>query len=121
MIPGIAKFEIETDDSGDYTETLSERIQFGFLYAVEWVDNDLVDGVDAVLSVASTPSGVDQTLLTLTDANDDAWEYPRTETQDNTGANNGGLDFYLIAGKLKLVVSSGGDTKTGSMRVYYFR
>lgn len=121
MIPGIARFDIETDGSGDYTEILPERIQFAFLDAVEWVDGDLADGVDAVLSVAGTPSGVDQTLLTLTDADDDAWEYPRSETQDNTGANNGGLTRYLIVGKLKLVVSSGGASATGSMRVYYFR
>ncbi len=121
MIPGIAKFSITTDDSGDYTDTLPERIQFAFLYAVEWTNTDFGAGVDAALSLTSTPSGSDKPLLTLTDADVTKWYFPREETHDLTGTANGGLDYQVLAGKLKLVVSSGGDTKTGNAIVYYVR
>lgn len=112
-------FTTTTDGSGDYSETLTDRIYNGLLYSVEWVDGDLVDGVDAVLSVTNTPSGVDYTLLTLTDANIDKTYYPRATLQDLTGTDNGGIDYALIEGNLKLVVSDGGATKTGACIVRY--
>lgn len=88
------------------------------LYAVEWIDGDLEDGVDATLSMTSTSSGVDKTLLTLTNADNDAWYYPRVPTSDNTGV---GTLFYtpqVVEGTLKLVVTDGGTTKTGKCIVY---
>lgn len=113
-----------TDSSGDVTITATIP-SFGMLQAVEWVDGDLADGVDAVLSVTTNQSGVDYTLLTLTNANNDAWYYPRAAAHDNAGAGvtyDGTNEIYVnmvIAGTLKLVISSGGDTKTGGVVVYY--
>lgn len=114
-----------TDSSGDLTVT-SEMPIHGKLYAVEWIDGALVDGVDAVISVTNTDSGVDQTLLTLTNANNDAWYYPRYQVHDNAGAGvtyDGTNEIYnaqaVLHGYLKLVVSSGGDTKAGGCVVYY--
>lgn len=107
-----------TDGSGDLTLT-SERAIFGLLWEVEWIDDDLADGVDAVLSVINTPSGVDRTLLTLTDANDDAWYRPREVEQDDAGSDATNRVPVVIAGTLQLVISSGGDTKTGGMVIYY--
>lgn len=114
-----------TDASGDKTLTAPSGV-FGYLEAVEWIDGDLTDGVDAVLSVTETPSGVDQTLLTLTNANDDAWYRPRHVVHSEagaalTGTSGGDRARPLINGKLKLVISSGGDTKTGGCIVYYER
>jgi len=106
----------------------STTSHIGWLYAVEWIDGDLADGVDAVLSVtaASNASGVAQTLLTLTDANVDKWYYPRALVHDNTGtavtydATN---ELYgpmpIINGVLSLAITAGGDTKTGGCIVYY--
>lgn len=97
----------------------------GLLVAVEWIDGSFADGVDAVLSVDRDDDAVDVTLLTLTDANDDAWYYPQTPAQDNVGTDvtyDGTNEIYtrqVINGKLKLVVSSGGDTKSGGCIVYY--
>jgi hypothetical protein len=110
-----------TDASGDLTLTGEMSPAGGLLYAVEWVDGDLADGVDAVLSCFRTGSSVNQTLLTLTDANDDKWYYPRVDTHDNTGTANGGADYAIINGILKLVISSGGNAKTGGAIVWYWK
>jgi len=114
-----------TDASGDLAVTAGMPTH-GRLHAVEWIDGDLADGVDAVISVTSTDSGVDQTLLTLTNANDDAWYYPRYQVHDNAGAGvtyDGSNEIYnaqaVIAGYLKMVVSSGGNAKSGGCVIYY--
>lgn len=120
MRPGIAVFDITTSAGGAYTGTGTQQINFGYLYAVEWIDGDLADGVDAVLSMTNTPGGVDRTVTTLTDANDDKIYYPRADTQDLAGVDNGGLDYPFLNGKLKLVVSSGGASVIGTLYVYYF-
>jgi hypothetical protein len=95
------------------------------LYRVVWVDGTLADGVDAVLSVTGTPSGVDETLLTLTNANDDAVYYPRYDAHSNAGAALAeGADKTatrvqgIVDGQLKLAVTNGGDAKTGKCLVY---
>jgi hypothetical protein len=95
------------------------------LYAVEWVDTDFDAGVDATLTVTSTPSGIDRTLLTLTDADAEATYYVRENAHGNTGtAWAEGADKTatrvkpIVDGKLKLVVAQGGNAKTGKMLVY---
>jgi hypothetical protein len=112
-----------TDGSGDAT-ILSEGTYNGELAMVKWIDGDLVDGVDAVLSVTNTGDGVDQTLLTLTNANNDALYLTRAIVTDQAGATvtyDGTNEVYTsipVVGRLKLVISSGGDTKTGGAVVY---
>jgi hypothetical protein len=107
-----------TDASGDLVVT-APRALFGWLIAVQWIDGDLADGVDAVLKAVYTPSGVDTTLLTLTDANADAWYYPVTVENDNAGAALTTRTLQIIEGTLQLTVADGGDTKTGGCIVYY--
>lgn len=113
-----------TDSGGDATVTATIAV-YARLLAVEWTVGDLAAGVDAVLSVTNTSSGVDHTLLTLTNANSDAWYYTRVIASDNAGATitfDGTNEIYVkdvINGHLKLVISSGGDTKTGGVTVYY--
>lgn len=121
----VVTFDIVTA-SGSYTGTANGSAGSPYLlYAVEWVDGSLEDGVDAVLSVTSTPSGVDVTLLTLTDANNDAWYYPRANAHTTAGAAIvDGQDLtgervpMVVDGRLKLAVTNGGDDKVGKCRVY---
>jgi hypothetical protein len=74
--------------------------------------------------VSDDGAAADTTLLTLTDANDDAWYYPQTPAQDNTGADvtsDGTNEIYtqqIVDGRLKLAVTSGGNEKTGGCIVY---
>ena len=101
-----------TDGSGDLAITHGSAIH-GLLYAVEWIDGDLSDGVDAVFTVSGLSDGPDVTLITLTNANDDKWYYPRTLEHDNAGAELSTYNYPVITGKPKMVISSGGATKSG--------
>jgi len=98
----------------------SPRLDGYRVVKVTWIDGDLTDGVDAVLSVTATSSGVDETLLTLTNANSDAIYWPRETLDDNTGVDvtfdgtrTVTVEPNVIYGKLKLAVTSGGATHTG--------
>lgn len=114
------KLPVTTDGSGNATVTaeMNDPKMPYLLFAVEWVNTDYAAGVDAVLSCTDTPSGVDLTLLTLTDANSDAMYYPRAVEHDNAGAALSTYALPLVYGDLKLVVSSGGATKKGACWVY---
>jgi len=121
----VVKFSITTSAAGAYTSAIAtapgsdlDNLGPKLLYAVEWVDGTMDDGVDAVLSVTSTPSGVDKTLLTLTNANDDAWYHPRGVEHDAAGAALTTRALSVVYGTLKLVVSAGGNVKTGACWVY---
>jgi hypothetical protein len=108
-----------TDASGDATIIATHAI-LGWLVAVQWIDGDLTDGVDAVLSVVNPPSpGADKTLLTLTNANADAWYHPRVAECDAAGVALANYTLMIIEGTLKLVIASGGSTHTGGCIVYY--
>jgi hypothetical protein len=108
-----------TISDGSATVTATSAV-LGYLVAVDWIDGDLTDGVDAVLSITKTPSGVDHTLLTLTNANSDAIYYPRRVFDTTAGAAATALyDRFIIDGVLTLAITSGGDANTGGCIVYY--
>ena len=112
------RLTVTTASNGAGTAT-SDVAVLGYLEAVDWIDGTFADGVDAVLSVTNTPSGVDHTLLTLTNGDNDAIYYPRRVVDTTAGAAATGVyNRFLIDGALKLAVTSGGDTKTGGCVVY---
>ena len=113
---------ITTAADGSATVT-SETGIFGKLYAVEFVDGDLVDGVDTTLTYVS-PSGVTKTLLTMTDWNSDQTIYPREQVHGNTGT---GLTYDgtrivadppIVAGIVTATVAQGGNAKSGQVILY---
>ena len=110
--------------AADGTATiLSEASYNAQLASVQWVDGDFTDGVDAVLSVTSTDSAVDLTLLTLTNADNDAMYHPRHIVHSEagaalTGTSGGDRTMPTVVGRLKLAVTSGGASKTGGAIVY---
>lgn len=97
----------------------------GSLHSVCWIDGTFADGVDATLTIAAQDNVPALTLLTLTNANNDAVYQPRFPASDNAGATvtyDGTNEIYVkgyIDGYLTLTVASGGDTKSGGMIVYY--
>lgn len=112
------KLTVNTDGSGAGQSTSTKPL-FGYLEAVQWVDGTLADGVDATLTVVSTASGIDQTLLTLTNANDDMMYYPRAIIHDSTGGTVATeYTKFLIDGYLRLSVVQGGSAKAGNAIVY---
>lgn len=91
----------------------------GYLEAVDWIDGDFADGVDAVLTTTSTDSGTAHTLLTLTNADNDAVYYPRRVVDTTAGAAATGVyGRFIVSGYLTLIVTNGGDAKTGGCVVY---
>lgn len=112
--------KISVTSASDGTgSTTSDVAVFGYLEAVDWIDGDFSNGVDAVLSVTKTASGTDHTLLTLTNADDDAVYYPRRVHDTTAGAAATALyTRFLVAGTLKLTVAAAGSVKTGGCVVY---
>lgn len=96
----------------------------GLLHAVEWIDGTLDNGVDAVLTLTRDGEGADITLLTLTDANNDAVYMPRYATHGNTGTaltldgTRPATDKHFINGALSLSITDGGNAKRGGCFVY---
>lgn len=110
---------ITTDENGDFVGSLVVKTP-AKLHMAQWVDGDLVDGVDAVLICTQfTPRTLVTTLLDLTDANNDAVYYPRVTGDAADGTEI--TDAYaapVVHGTLQLTVSDGGDTKTGALWLY---
>lgn len=118
------EMELSGTTDGDGALTVNgESAILGRLYAIQWVDGDFTDGVDAVISTQG--HGASKTLLTLTDANTDALYYPRDLVHDATGGvltgtAGGDRVLPLLVGKPRLVVASGGATKTGGCILFYY-
>ncbi len=112
-----------TDASGDLTVTSTVKV-IGELCAVEWIDGTLANGVGAVLSVVRDDNAANTTLLTLTNANDDAVYYPMAAAHDNAGAGvtyDGTNEIYtpqIVNGFLSLVISDGGNAASGGAIAY---
>lgn len=111
--------QIETDSSGDFVGTLAVKTP-AKLHAAQWVDGDLVDGVDAVLICTQyAPRETVFTLLDLTNANADAFYYPRV-----TGDTPAGVEITdawcapVVHGVLQLTVSDGGSERSGALWLY---
>jgi len=116
------KIKVTTIADGSGSNT-SGRATFGLLYAVHWEDTDFDGGVDAVISTQNDLGS--QTLLTLTNADADVKYHPRTLVDDEagvalTGTQGGDRIMNVVAGELKLAVTSGGNTKSGTVILYVF-
>lgn len=111
------RIEVTTNAAGEGIVIAGIAMAPFLLYAVEWVKGTFDAGVDAVLSVTNTPSGVDYTLLTLTNADNNKMYYPRHVEHDQTGADQTTRGYPVVNGDLKLAISQGGNAKTGSMLV----
>lgn len=117
----IVPLMVTTNASGAGTVTAARGVDVDtakVLTAVEWVDGTFADGVDAVLSVTNTLSGVDKTLLTLTNANTDAWYYPVSAVHNESGSALASYVRQIVNGDLRLVVSSGGSATAGGAYLY---
>jgi hypothetical protein len=120
----IRRFEVPvtTDDQGDaevYSPVLSGKL-VSFRYVKPGSDN-FEDGVDFVI----TAEGTGETLWSEENVNASATRYPRAATASTAGA----AALYAAAGaavndlialsqdRVKIVVASGGDTKTGTFHI----
>lgn len=118
------RITIATSAGGAFTSAIAESAVNGYLYAIETVGGTLDAGTDWTFTVTQTSSGVDMTLLTLTDSNANAMYYPRVAVHGNTGtaltATAGGdRTLQYCSGLPKLVIAQGGATKAGVAILYF--
>lgn len=107
---------VTTDASGAAT-VFSDAIAYGLLSQIRYVKTDFADGVDFTITAEATG----ETLWAQSDVNASATVAPRQATHTTAGvaavyaAADGVMDKIAIANdRVKIVVASGGDTKTGT-------
>lgn len=104
---------LTTDSSGDAT-AYSEEVN-GLVGQVRYVKTDFANGVDFTVTDEATGA----TIWAESDVNASATRVPRQATHTTAGVAatyNGTaavLDMIPVAGRIKVVVAQGGDTKTG--------
>lgn len=113
------KVTVTTDGAGNAT-AYSPRIS-GEIHSIHYVKTDFANGVDFAITAEATG----ENLWTENDVNASAVRYPRQATHSNAGV----ASLYAAAGtavqaraavgndRVKIVVSSGGATKTGTFHI----
>lgn len=117
------RLPVTTDGSGNATK-VGERSIKGRLVSAEWKQGTLAATTDATLSMTQTPSGVDRTVLTLTNVAANAWYSPRELVHDPagtalTGTAGGDRVPAVLVGTPKLVIAQGGAAASGELILYY--
>jgi hypothetical protein len=112
---------IATNASGAATVTGGQVL--GKLYAIEYRPGTIDTGATVTVTCES---GASKPLLTKTTAGTaNVWFYPRdivhsvTDGAALTGTAGGDRTLPILAGYLKVVIASGGNTKAGTLIVYY--
>lgn len=121
MIAGVHAVSLTTDSSGaatGYTPTFTGRI-----HSIRYLKSTFDNGVDFTITL----DGTGEAILTLTDQNASAQWYPRVQVHDavGVGATLDGTrlmrDMVLsVADRVKIVIAQGGNTKAGTVYVYYY-
>lgn len=106
---------ITTDSSGDGTGYIS--VPHGLVLSLHYAKTDYADGVDFTITVEATGEG----LWTEVNVNAAKSVYPRVAVSDQVGGGvtfDGTNEIYepiaVASDRIKIVVGSGGDTKSGT-------
>lgn len=108
-----ATVSVTTNGSGAAT-SYSGRLT-GKLLGVYYVKDDFADGVDFTITVENTG----QAIWADTNINASEGVCPRRLVQDTAGADIASTydSIYLGNDRVKIVVASGGDTKSGTFEI----
>lgn len=99
------------------SSALSEALPPCALYAVQFVDGNLSDGVDATLTAEQGDLSIP--LLVKENFNTDSMYYPRVAENLNTdGSALTNYTMPVVAGKLKVLFANGGTGNSGSVIFY---
>ena len=111
-----------TSGAGAFTSDTQGSI-IGLLYAIEYIPGTIDTGATVTVTCEGDAS---KPLLTKSSAGTSAlFFYPRdlvhavVDGAALTGAAGGDRAMPVLAGWVKVVIASGGDTKSGSLIVYY--
>lgn len=108
--------------ASDGSATAYSPVVTGKLSRIRYAKTDFANGVDFAITAESTG----EALWTGTDVNASATVAPRQPTHDTVGAaalyaagGSGVLDKIALANdRVKIVIASGGDTKTGTFHIF---
>lgn len=110
--------DLTTDGSGNATGY--SPVVTGRVLSVQYVKTDFADGVDLTITAEATG----QAILTLTDQNTAGVFFPRAQVHGPTGTaltydgtRTVNEPVCVAHDRIKVVVASGGATKTGTVRV----
>lgn len=115
---------ITVDASGDGIGYISSKlgVNHGFVQAIQYVKDDYVDGIDIVISGAT--SGI--AILTVANMNASAFYYPmavaskRADGADAEYASGYGVRklIPIVDEQIKIVVSAGGVSTSGTFNIW---
>lgn len=117
------RIDLTTDGSGDASVEAS-RSTIGRLFAIDLQIANLGGSANTTITVIAP--GIADTLLTISADNTSKTYYPRVPAHDAAGADvtfDGTNEIYempLIHGKPKVVIDTGGATKTAVATLYIF-
>lgn len=114
------RISVTTDGSGDGSTTLAAPVTPGVVMAIDYLPGSIVTGATITIT-DEVPGGGSLTLLVKASAGtSNVRFYPRVLKNLNTDGSTitGQYDMPLVVGKLKLLVASGGATKTGAVVVH---
>lgn len=117
------EFSILTNGSGAATVNAEQSV-LGRLFAIEYRPGTIETGATVTVTCEGSAS---KPLLTKANAGTaDSWYYPRdlvhavTDGAALTGTSGGDRELPILDGIPRVVVASGGATKTGAATLYYF-
>lgn len=105
--------------------TLAPTGVIGELYAILYIPNNIATGATLTVTCLGI-DGSEKPLLTKTSAGtSNTWYYPRdlvhavADGAALTGSAGGDRCYPIIAGVVKAVIASGGNSKVGKVVIYY--
>lgn len=114
------KHVVTATTASDGSATVYSPTSMGRVLSITYTKTDFTNGVDFVVSA----EGTGQVIYAGTDVNASVTVRPRPPVQDEVGANatlNGTQlvrePVMVVNDRIKIVVASGGDTKTGTFTI----
>jgi hypothetical protein len=113
-------FPVTVTTASDGSATAYSDPVNGLLSQIRYVKTDFADGVDFTITADATG----ETLWTESDVNASATRAPRQATHSTAGAaslyaatGQPVNDMIAVSGRVKIVIASGGNAKTGTFYV----
>jgi hypothetical protein len=116
----VQTFAVTVTTASDGTATAYTDQINGLISQIRYVKTDFANGVDFTITAEATG----ETLWAENDVNASATRAPRQATHSTAGvaslyaaAGQAVNDMIAVSGRVKIVIASGGDTKTGTFYV----
>lgn len=117
----LRRFVVSVTTAADGSATAYSPYLSGYIHEMHYIKTDFADGVDFTITAEATG----ETIWTQSDVNSAAVKAPRQATHSTAGVAalyaSGGTAvadrIVLGRDRIKIVIASGGDTKTGTFHI----